>query len=134
MDSLCPHCHAQVQIENNDRPVPCPSCGQVVNGPAWFYAKNRQKLGPVSLTHLQQSATSGDLQTSDMVLQDGAKQWVKAGTIPQLFPAHDTAPTEEHLPAPVPVAESITACNAAHYPIANPVAAEPLPAPTERIG
>src|SRR5208283_84539 len=108
MDSLCPHCQAQVPIENNAQPVPCPCCGQPVTGPAWFYTKNREKLGPVSLTHLQQSAASGELQTSDMVLQEGAKQWIRAGMIPQLFPAGDAAPTVAFLPVPVPVAESVT--------------------------
>jgi uncharacterized protein DUF4339 len=140
---FCGRCQAQLPV--NDGPTAhCHSCGLPVNEPAWFYAKNRQKIGPVSLSELRQLLTSSELQTSDMVLQEGAKQWVTAGSIPDLFLTQDAAPTVAVIPIPVaeaiasskvangpiPVAEAVTGDDAANQGRTRPVA-EPLSAPTE---
>lgn len=51
----------------------------------WYYVQDRKKVGPVLLAQLQELARSGRLQPSDMVLQDGAKQWVPAHSVNGLF-------------------------------------------------
>jgi eukaryotic-like serine/threonine-protein kinase len=131
--SFCPHCQVQVPVGSTPS-ARCPGCGQPVNSHAWFYAKNRQKLGPFFLTHMQQLAASGELQTSDMVLPEGGKQWVEAGRIPQLFPKHDPAATVAVRPAAIPVEQSLTSCDSANSPTASPDAAEAPPAPLKQIG
>jgi len=145
LTSFCPHCRAQVPVEDG-QPISCPSCGHLVNGTAWYYAKNRQKIGPVCLTNLQQLAVSGELQPSDMVLQDETKKWVTAGTISELFRTQGAAPSDmplpeavatvsqaAHQPCPFSVAEPVTASKVATTPAATlslpPAAsADPVPA------
>lgn len=51
----------------------------------WYYAREKQKIGPVSLTRLQQLATSGELQPSAMVLQEGNPKWMPASAVPDIF-------------------------------------------------
>ena len=61
--------------------------------PFWFYAKDRQKLGPVSLTDLRTLVAEGRLQPTHMVLRNGRAQWVTAGSVPGLFPPAPAATT-----------------------------------------
>jgi hypothetical protein len=51
----------------------------------WFYARNQQKVGPVSFAELQRLATAGQIQPTAMILQQGALQWVPASSVPELF-------------------------------------------------
>jgi GYF domain 2 len=51
----------------------------------WYYVLERKKVGPVPLPQLQELARSGRLQPPDMVLQDGATQWVTASSVKGLF-------------------------------------------------
>ncbi|MBY0524664.1 MAG: trypsin-like peptidase domain-containing protein [Gemmataceae bacterium] len=53
----------------------------------WFYAQNKQRLGPVSFLTLQDLARGGKLQRTDMVLQVGTQGWAAAGSVADLFPA-----------------------------------------------
>lgn len=76
----------------------------------WYYVRDRQKVGPVDLVQLQHLALTGSLQTTDMVLQDGAKHWVTAGTIPGLFGAPAVPPglpATPTTPGVKPVPESV---------------------------
>ncbi len=98
------------------------------SGPGWFYVKDRQKLGPVSLDHLCQLAASGWLQPTDMVLQDGTPKWVAAGTVPELFSVADAVPTVSD--QAILVAEPVTLSLAANAPAAVPVAMPSLSSPT----
>jgi len=64
----------------------------------WYFARHRQKLGPVPLTHLQALAADGRLQPADMVLRAGTRQWLAAATVPGLFT--EAAKLGEPLPVP----------------------------------
>ena len=52
----------------------------------WFYAKDDQRLGPVSEQELKGLATDGKLKPSDLVWRDGMPDWVEARTQAVLFP------------------------------------------------
>ena len=67
----------------------------------WFYARGKQKIGPLSWTELCQLARSGQLHPPDMVLSEGAKRWVQADTLAGLFTPAPTATLLEAAPAPM---------------------------------
>lgn len=52
----------------------------------WFYAKDDQRLGPVSEQELKGLATDGKLRPNDLVWRDGMPDWVEARTQAVLFP------------------------------------------------
>lgn len=60
---------------------------------AWFYGRDAQKVGPLRLEQLQQLAAAGQLQPSDMVLQEGGTKWMAAKEIKNLFPGMPTQET-----------------------------------------
>jgi hypothetical protein len=64
----------------------------------YFYARNRQKVGPVTLAQLNQLLRCGQLQPTDMVLEEGQTKWATARSIPGVT----VTPT----PAPRPPARS----------------------------
>src|SRR5437868_4270769 len=51
----------------------------------WYYAKDKQKYGPVTLDDLKALLRSGELRPTDMLLQEGAQKWVAASTVAELF-------------------------------------------------
>src|SRR5260370_1096055 len=51
----------------------------------WYCKLNGQKVGPLSSGQLRQLAAKGQLQQTDMVLQEGARQWVPASNVKGLF-------------------------------------------------
>src|SRR5262249_12662572 len=51
----------------------------------WYFARNRQKYGPFTDDQMKQLAAGGHLQPTDMVLQDGQKQWQPATVVLSLF-------------------------------------------------
>src|SRR5437016_3579252 len=53
----------------------------------WYLAKGKQRLGPFTSTQLQEMATHGDLQPSDVVLLQGAQKWIAASSVKGLFSA-----------------------------------------------
>lgn len=59
----------------------------------WYYARNQQKVGPVPLSELHRLATSGQLQPTDMVLEQGAQKWITAGAALGLFSSRPQATT-----------------------------------------
>jgi hypothetical protein len=73
------------------QPLPngcCPKCGQAdspASPPCWYYARNKEKHGPVSLDQLNALLNSGQLLPTDMVLQEGEKKWVFARSVNGLF-------------------------------------------------
>ncbi|MBL8797099.1 MAG: DUF4339 domain-containing protein, partial [Planctomycetia bacterium] len=111
----CPHCLLFfLHPEHTPQPSQCPGCAQLLPPPAedpddleWFYIENRQKLGPVKLSRLQELAASGQLPPDGMVLEKGTSKWAVAADVPGLFAealavAPEATPYEE--PAPTPVA------------------------------
>jgi hypothetical protein len=71
--------------------------------PQWYFAHNRQKQGPYSLEQLREFAASGGLRPTDMVLEEGTRQWMAASSLSGLF--QDAITAEPPAPLPVPPAE-----------------------------
>jgi hypothetical protein len=69
----------------------------------WYYAKNRQQLGPVDDGAIRQLAQSGQLASSDLVWRDGMAQWTAAAQVPEL--AAMFAPAAPQPQAPVTPAQ-----------------------------
>jgi hypothetical protein len=86
----------------------CPKCGHAKpsatpNPPRWFYARNNQKHGPVTLPQLHALLKSGQLQPADMVLEEGQQKWVVADSVKEFFTkvATVSAPSaSSELPSP----------------------------------
>src|SRR5262249_2585142 len=68
----------------------------------WYYARNNQRLGPVSTEQLKQLASSGQLSPNDLVWKDAMANWMAASTIPNLFPSPAPAPAPAPAPLPAP--------------------------------
>jgi hypothetical protein len=51
----------------------------------WYYAKDRQKIGPIALEALKCLAANGDVRPSDLVLAVGTNQWQYASSVDGLF-------------------------------------------------
>jgi uncharacterized protein YkwD len=88
----CPHCQKRftAPASTSAAQVACPHCRQAVALPntsaaRWFHAQAKKKCGPYTWQQLLTLAQRGDLHCDDMLLQEGTKQWVRAGTLPALF-------------------------------------------------
>ncbi|HEV3262379.1 MAG TPA: DUF4339 domain-containing protein, partial [Gemmataceae bacterium] len=62
-------------------PAPAADASQ----PAWYIARNKQKLGPYSSSQLKRLVKSGEVGPADMVLREGERQWVAAAVVQGLF-------------------------------------------------
>lgn len=86
----------------------------------WYYSKNGQQLGPFGLGQLKQLADAGMLSPSDLVWQEGYKEWMAAGSVSELFPVVNVAAAPSArpsaMPPPIP-------------PIIPPVSVQPPPPP-----
>ena len=61
----------------------------------WYIARGKQKVGPHTYEEMRQMAASGQLLPSDMVLNEGSRQWVHAGDVPGLtFDSKKEEPAE----------------------------------------
>ncbi len=77
--------------------------------PAWYYARQKAKVGPLTWERLWQLANEGQVQPSDMVLQEGNPRWTPAAQVPGLF---SNASRGSGTDPVVPEAEKT------HYPVA----------------
>src|SRR5947208_656930 len=106
----CPRCREAFPLnESNGHHLDrCPQCGGpldppvMITEPAWYYARDRQKVGPLVWEHLHRLAASGQLRPGDMVLREGSKRWVLAGSLAELFLTDGT------VDEPVPLAQPVT--------------------------
>lgn len=64
----------------------------------WFYAKNGQQVGPVTMEQLRELARSGGLDPKDLVWTSSMKDWTPAGQVEGLF----GSPTSVAAPAADP--------------------------------
>lgn len=67
----------------------------------WYYARNRQRMGPVPFAELQRLSVSGGLRPDEMVLEEGKDRWLPAHTVRGLFWPGDgktveTPPLSQH--------------------------------------
>ncbi len=91
-------------------------------GEQWYYSRNGEQLGPVSMAELQRLAAGGQLQPDDLVWRDGMHAWIPARTARGLFPnlQPELAPVEtEAIPVALPV-EVAPAHAPAHAPRPQP--------------
>jgi antitoxin component YwqK of YwqJK toxin-antitoxin module len=80
----------------------------------WYYAKNKQKVGPLTAAQLKQLARSGELARNDMVWKEGMAKWTPAGQVKGLFDdaaqvRKDTTPANKTSAAFTNLAESPSA-------------------------
>jgi WD40 repeat protein len=94
--------------------VPDPTPQPEAEPAEWFYARNRQKVGPLTLTQLRELLASGEVSRQDMVLRHGSGKWMQASAVPEL----NTSSA-----APVPMAMPVA-------PTARPVKAAPTMIPS----
>jgi hypothetical protein len=71
----------------------------------WFLARSNKRLGPFSTDQLKKLVIANELRPTDMILAEGTRQWVAAGTVPDLFVP--TPPPLVTPPAP-PVPDRLT--------------------------
>jgi hypothetical protein len=50
----------------------------------WYYAENRQQLGPITWIELRDLVDEGRIGPEDLVWRDGLADWVRAATVPGL--------------------------------------------------
>lgn len=68
-------------------------------GTEWYYAKGEVQNGPVSMEHLKELATAGQLLPTDTVWSEGMPKWVSASGVAELWPAKPkSAPSSNSLP------------------------------------
>lgn len=65
----------------------------------WFYAKNKQKVGPVTEEQVKELLRTGELSPGDMVWKQGMAKWQPAGGVDGLLP---TSPPSQPGPPPLP--------------------------------
>lgn len=51
----------------------------------WFYAKDKEKVGPVTEAQLMELCRSGEISRPDMVWRQGMAKWQRAGEVEGLF-------------------------------------------------
>jgi len=70
--------------------------------PTWYYAKNRQKAGPVSLDALKKKLSLGELGSDALVWTVGWESWKKVCDVPELtVPEPPPLPPQEPPSLPV---------------------------------
>jgi hypothetical protein len=93
-----------------------------VNDSAWWYERDGQQAGPVTLVALQQLATSGELRPASRVWTAGMAAWARADTVTALvFPAMPPA-------SPPPLGDAPSGARPAEPAPAEPIPPEPRPA------
>lgn len=55
----------------------------------WYYSKDEQQLGPISVKELRELSSSGDIVPSDLVWKEGMSTWVPASKVKGLFAESD---------------------------------------------
>ncbi len=88
----CPHCQNVFSLPSDSASaqVLCPHCRKSVSvlttdASRWYFSRDKKKHGPYSWKQLVELASRGDLLPNDLVLQEGAKQWRSAESVPNLI-------------------------------------------------
>lgn len=66
----------------------------------WYYAKDGQRNGPVSLDDIQRLLAGGSLRETDLVWREGMTDWMPAAGVPELKPAAPAIPPPPPMSAP----------------------------------
>ena len=80
----------------------------------WYYVKDGQRQGPVTVETLKELAASGQLVPSDLVWKEGMSQWAEAHKVKGLYPASDVSSSHQ-TSSPPPLTSQVkpTEANAA---------------------
>jgi hypothetical protein len=71
----------------------------------WYYAKDGEKLGPITAAQLKALASSSELAPSDLIWREGMPEWTPASKAKGLFPQQGEPPplpSEKAGPPPPP--------------------------------
>jgi hypothetical protein len=66
----------------------------------WYYSRESQSIGPITLEELKRLADGGELQRSDLVWTAPMSEWEEAGGFEELFPPVTGAPVPSEPVAP----------------------------------
>lgn len=72
----------------------------------WYYAKGKEKVGPLTAAQMKQLARSGELARTSMVWKTGMPKWVQAGQVNGLFPEAPPQKASVTVPPPLPVEQT----------------------------
>lgn len=72
----------------------------------WYFSRNNQQEGPVTLEALAEMARSGALQPAHLVWSAGMTEWQPAGRVPGIFPAAPPAAAQPAYAAPAAYTQS----------------------------
>jgi hypothetical protein len=86
----CPRCQTAFAV---------PAAPVAPAEPAWYIARNKQKVGPYTMGQLHQLAASAQLARDEMVLQEGQGKWLPAASVQGLFPAEIPVEAIQVMPA-----------------------------------
>jgi hypothetical protein len=104
---------------------------------SWYYAVDRQQLGPVSDAVFRGLVASGQVQRTDLVWQEGMANWLPAQQVPGLFvdaPTGIQAP-QENYPAATPAEDwRLRAFTQTPLQQSTPAATEPSAWLRRRVG
>ncbi|HZT79475.1 MAG TPA: protein kinase, partial [Gemmataceae bacterium] len=127
----CPQCRVLFPSDTDaGTPVLCSACGASLTIPAtvqpegqWYYARGRQKVGPVPWSELERLIASGQLTPQDMVLRQGEPKWVPVSSLAaaETFRSGDLRLLREGLPPSGPPPPSPTLVRPAAVPPADGV-------------
>jgi hypothetical protein len=73
----------------------------------WYYAKGKQKAGPVTKAQLQELVRTGELGRTDMVWKQGMAKWTQAGQVPGLFGDGPPQAVTASVPPPLPASPEV---------------------------
>lgn len=91
----------------------------------WYYAKNKQKVGPVTDAQLKELVRSGGLARTDMVWKQGMAKWMQAGQVEGLFKDEPSQAVTASVPPPLPDSSGVVPV------VARPALSLELPWPAE---
>ena len=73
----------------------------------WYYAKDKQRVGPVTEAQLKELVRSGELSRTDMVWKQGMAKWMQAGQVQGLFEDGPPQAVTGSVPPPLPASPEI---------------------------
>lgn len=68
----------------------------------WYYAKGKQKFGPVDAAELKRLAATSILMPEDLVWKQGQPKWLRASSVKGLFPHISSQSAGTAAPTPTP--------------------------------
>lgn len=74
---------------------------------SWYFSDTREQKGPISFDELQRLVRAGRVLPSDLVWQDGMRNWIRADLVDGLFDSVPTLPPPPTWQEPVPRAAPI---------------------------